>query len=170
MDKPARSLKTKFKSSLCPKFKNKAKRQKEQQQQKLHIQQKQQFAFNPPTEIRQPPSLPAHLIYRKPICSPVNLTIRWQHWFYLQRVQSFYSYLFQKSSLLFYEILKLRICTVSSVLFGLISLVKAYTSTLAPMVPVLEDDLVVCLPENNSNTCIKYVNSSLNGLIELNER
>ena len=158
MDKQGTSSKAKFKSTFGPKLKN-------------QLQVTQQLTDHKHRKIKIKSTLATKTD------SPTRTTIlstlfSWQHcqWFALKTTFfNCYTLLYHKCYYLLDFLCKLNQYTVSSILLSLISLVKAY-STIVPSKEHLEsNELVVCLPTNDSNNCTKYVNSSRNGLIELNE-
>lgn len=164
MDKSSTSIKSKFKSTLCPKFKNKTKKQIDEYEDGL---ERKFYSFSVRT------SGPISLMNNKTTCFILSHTVNYYiSWPLLRKLYTLYSHLYEKSSLLIYELFKLKIYALSSLLLSFITLAKAYSTTLEPLVDILEHDLVVCIPENytNSNSCTKYVNSPHHGLIELNER
>lgn len=72
---------------------------------------------------------------------------------------------------------------IAAMLLRSMTMVTGIYTTLSPTTPAgvngeesLEpndtctSDLLVCLPDNSTTGCVKYVNSTKNGLIELNER
>ena len=158
MAKQATSIKAKFKSTFGPKLKNQfqvTRRLADHKHRRIKIKSTLGTKTDSPT-----------------LTTILSSLFSWQHyqWFALKTTFfNYYSLLYHKCCYLLDFLSNLNQYMVSSLLLSFISLVKAYSAIVPSKESLESSELVVCLPANDSNNCTKYVNSSRNGLIELNE-